>query len=112
MIDIFLSLQNGPIYFKCRPKAEELSAPFGAGSGGMTDLQYSFIVSSALDIVEERVQVAVGGAFKANASLSQGGVPPQTAGDGSQITTRELYLGALTAQEEYKVWVLIIRILV
>jgi len=81
------------------------AGPFGAGTGGgMTELQYSFIVSSALDIVEERVQMGMGGghqAFKANASLSQGG--GSQVGDGTQVATRELYLGALTAQEEYKV---------
>jgi len=76
----------------------------GGGSGGISSLQYSFIVSSALDIIEERVQIGASGthqAFKANTSLGGGG--PPAAGEGPVIATRELYLGALTAQEEYKV---------
>jgi hypothetical protein len=71
----------------------------------MTDLQYSFIVSSALDIVEERVQVGVHQqGFKSNPALGgAGGGGLASGGDAPLVATRELYLGALTAQEEYKV---------
>ncbi|XP_021949685.1 trafficking protein particle complex subunit 2-like protein [Folsomia candida] len=70
----------------------------------MTDLQYSFIVSSALDIVEERVQMGHQAFKGGNPALAAAGGVALSSGDGPQVATRELYLGALTAQEEYKVY--------
>ncbi len=72
-----------------------------------TELQYNFIVSSALDIIEERV--LAGGTsnagFKGNPGVpgGSGGPSSQIGMDGQSLATRELYLGALTAREEYKV---------
>jgi len=64
---------------------------FFQSSKGATELQYHFIVSSSLDIVEERVQLS---------STKQIPVSASSVGE----VTRELYLGALTAQEDYKVF--------
>lgn len=71
----------------------------------MTDLQYSFIVSSALDIVEERVQIGHHPTYKGNPALGGGaaGLTPSSSGEISPVPSRDLYLGALTAQEEYRV---------
>jgi len=55
-----------------------------------SELQYHYIVSSSLDIVEERVQ-------SSKALLPSSAISP------AAEATRELYLGALTAQQEYKV---------
>lgn len=51
-------------------------------------------MSSALDIIEERVHTSK--VILPSSSMA-------TAGGGSSLETRELYLGALTAQQEYKV---------
>ncbi|CAG7822896.1 unnamed protein product [Allacma fusca] len=72
---------NGPMYFRTR-------------QSGVEELQYHFIVSSALDIIEERVQ----------SSGKSGILPGGVSNPGALEITRELYLGALTAQEEYKVY--------
>jgi len=69
---------NSPLYFR--------------SSKGTTELQYHFIVSSALDIVEERVQLSATKQIPVSGSSNVGEI------------TRELYLGALTAQEDYKVF--------
>jgi len=71
---------NGPLLVRCR-----------AGEASESELQYHYIVSSALDVVEERVQ-------SSKSLLPAPAVPTATE------ATRELYLGALTAQEDYKVY--------
>lgn len=85
------------------PAAGDLAPTPEQGFQGLlanSELQYNFIVSSALDIIEERV-VAGSGGFKGNPGGSGG--PSPIGGDGQGLGTRELYLGALTAREEYKV---------
>ena len=74
-----LLFQNGPMYFRTR-------------NAGVEELQYHFVVSSALDIIEERVQSS------GKSAMLPGGVSTAP-----HEVTRELYLGALTAQEDYKV---------
>jgi len=71
---------NGPMFFRTRQSS-------------INELQYHFIVSSALDIIEERVQ-------SSNKSILPGGLSNPVASE----MTRELYLGVLTAQEDYKVY--------
>lgn len=116
MILRILLFQNGPIYMKTRTRGDvlspnpEMTAAPDLGLRGITvntELQYNFIVSSALDIIEERVLASGSTAgFKPNPSVPgpSGGPSPQMV-DGQSLATRdrELYLGALTAREEYKV---------
>jgi len=71
---------NGPLLIRTRPNAGP-------------ELEYHYIVSSALDIVEERVQ-----------SSSAKVLLPSSAVPAGAEATRELYLGTLTAQEDYKVY--------
>jgi len=79
----------------------------GEGDKANKDLQYHFIVSSALDIVEERVQIG-SHLPKMNPALGGAGGGGSGFGDimgtGTVGATRELYLGALTAQEKLKVY--------
>jgi len=100
---------------KSRTRADELSQTIERNASQMafrgvtanTELQYNFIVSSALDIIEERVLVgSSAGGYKGNPSLHPGasGSSPLSSIDGQPLATRELYLGALTAREEYKVY--------
>ncbi|CAL8095529.1 unnamed protein product [Orchesella dallaii] len=105
---------NGPIYMRSRSRADELSQTVEHNLSQMafrgvtanTELQYNFIVSSALDIIEERALVGSSASgYKGNPSLhpsASGGAVGSI--DGQQLATRELYLGALTAREEYKVY--------
>lgn len=103
--------QNGPLFFRCKRREDPATthhaasplSPVGGTNPQMTDLQYSFIVSSALDIVEERVQMGHQAFKGGNPALAAAGGVALSSGDGPQVATRELYLGALTAQEEYKV---------
>jgi len=105
---------NGPLFFRTAGRKGEgqqqgaINPNMGGGTD-MTDLQYSFVVSSALDIVEERVAVGhhhFKGGNVGNPLLGGGGgvVVSSATGDAPPIATRELYLGALTAQEDYKVY--------
>jgi len=100
---------NGPIYMKSRSRGDGLTKSTVAPEQGLrgilanSELQYNFIVSSALDIIEERVLAgSASGGFKGNPGASGG--PSQQVVDGQTLGTRELYLGALTAREEYKVY--------
>jgi hypothetical protein len=73
------------LYFRFRGKSPD------------DQLQAHFIVSSALDIIEERVHSSK--VILPSSSVASGAM----AGSTQTAETRELYLGALTAQQEYKV---------
>jgi len=95
---------NGPLFFKCRKRGDGGGGLQSSSTSSMSDLEYSFIVSSALDIVEERVQV---GHHKGNPALGGGGTgltPSTGGGDVPPVPSRDLYLGTLTAQEDYRVY--------